>query len=41
MSGEEPRLRAKIRSFARRFALAGFELEAGGDAFRLEHSPPR
>ncbi len=41
LGGDEPRLRAKIRSFARRFALAGFELEAGADGFRLEHSPPR
>ncbi|NCA82068.1 MAG: MBL fold metallo-hydrolase [Opitutae bacterium] len=41
MSGDAPRLRAKTRSFARRFALAGFELEAGAEGFRLEHSPPR
>jgi hypothetical protein len=41
MSGDATRLRAKIRSFARRFALAGFELEAGADVFRLTHSPPR
>ena len=41
LGGDEPRLRAKIRSFARRFALAGFELEAGADGFWLEHSPPR
>ena len=40
MAGDAPRLRAKIHSFARRFALAGFELEAGAAAFRLEHSPP-
>jgi glyoxylase-like metal-dependent hydrolase (beta-lactamase superfamily II) len=40
-SGDATRLRAKIRSFARRFALAGFELEAGADVFRLTHSPPR
>ena len=41
LSCDEPRLRAKIQAFARRFALAGFELEAGADGFRLEPVPPR
>lgn len=35
-----PRVRAKLQSFARRFALAGFELETGPESFRLNPSSP-
>ena len=34
---ESPRARSQRQSFARRFALAGFKLEARSDSFRLFH----
>ena len=36
---DSPRARGKFRSFARRFARAGFELAAGPDSFALHLSP--
>ena len=41
MPDDSPRARGKFRSFARRFARAGFELAAGADSFALRLSPPR
>ena len=37
---ESPRTRAQLRSFARRFALAGFELASEPSQFRLVHATP-
>ena len=41
MPGDSPRMRGKLHSFARRFARAGFRLEAGSDSFALHLSPAR
>lgn len=38
---ESPRVRGKLRSFSRRFALAGFELTTEPDVFKLSHPAGR